>query len=74
MAEIDLAGMRVRDVLKRAVNKIITEMVSVKFELLVFIAWATWSGKIEAIYGVPSMLLLVGIKEGAELISKFTGK
>ncbi len=72
--ELDLTQMKTRDVLRRAVNKIITEMVSVKFELLVFIGWATWSGKIEPIYGIPAMLLLVGIKEGAEVISKFTGK
>ena len=66
--------MKVKDCLHRAINKIITEIVSVKFELLVFMGWAVWSAKIDPIYGIPAMLLLVGIKEGAEVISKFTGK
>ncbi len=71
---VDLDGTSVVGILKRGTKKILMELTSVKFLLLVFMAVCTWFGKIEPIYGIPAMLLLVGIKEGAEAISKFTEK
>ena len=71
---VNLQETSIRQVIRRGLKKIIIELTSVKFLLLVFLGLATWSGKVEPLYGIPAMLLLVGIKEGAEVVSKFTGK
>lgn len=65
---VDIENTSIIGILKRGVKKILMELTSVKFFLLAFMGLSTWFGKIEPLYGIPAMLLLVGIKEGAEIL------
>ncbi len=51
----ELVGARVR--------KMVLDVTSVKFGLLVFVAYGVWVGKIDQFYGLSYLAVGVGIKE-----------
>lgn len=70
--EVDISNMTVCEVAKRGIKKILMELTSVKFLLLVFVGYVTakhlTGDAVRLSIGIASMLLLVGIKEGVEII------
>jgi hypothetical protein len=70
--DLDLEKLSVMDVVKRGFKKMLVELTSVKFLLLVFIAYLTAQHLCKdstlLMIGVGAMLLLVGIKEGVEIL------
>lgn len=75
--EIDFEKTSFKEILARGVKKMIVELTSVKFLLLIFLGYITikYLIKESTLFGIAigAMLLLVGIKEGAETIKGYIG-
>lgn len=75
--EIDFDKTSYKAILSRGVKKMTVELTSVKFLLLIFLGYVTVKYLVKEStllgIGVGAMLLLVGIKEGAESIKSYIG-
>ena len=62
-------------VIKRGVKKMVTEMSSIKFLLLVFVCLGMWQKFIDVSLGLGTALILVGLREVPveQILARFTG-
>ena len=66
----DLVGMKVKEVLKRGINKLIMELTSVKFLTLSFIGLLTYLKILDGYLGLMGILAILGIREGKEFLEQ----
>jgi hypothetical protein len=73
--EQSLEGTSLRKIILRGIKKLVTEMTSTKFLLLVFICIGIWKKFIQDSIGLGTALLIIGIREVPvdAIIGKLTG-